>query len=172
MPTYANITPLSNSDGVLYASSVPITPTEADLYNQTTNPNLDPITIPYGQAIEAIIVLVVSGAPGGNSTYVVMQTDLGGGVWVDVCWVVYTDTEAPGTFVMSAGAGGAVNNAFQQTRGSGSVPSPQANGSNQMILGSRIRFVGKSVLSGGSSYSQGGFAGVLATIRYRVLGLN
>lgn len=172
MATYANIKPLSDSDGVIYATSVPLTSTEADLYNTVGgigNPNVDPIVVPYGQSIQAVVQLVVSGAPGGNLTYVVMQSDLGDGVWVDVCWCLYTQTNNPGTFVFTAGAGGAVNNSFQQSRTTGNAPA--SSGSNQMILGSRIRFVGKSVLSGGSSYSQGGFAGVLATIRYRILGL-
>lgn len=172
MPIFANVTPIAAVDGVLYANAVPLTSTEADLYNGPSgNPNVDPIVIPYGQAIQAVVTLVVSGAPGGNSTYIVMQSDLGDGIWVDVCWCVYTQTNNPGTFVFSAGEGGVVNNSFQQNRSVGSVPSPAANGSNQMILGSRIRFVGKSVLSGGSSFIPGGFAGVLATIRYRVLGL-
>lgn len=174
MPTYANITPLSSSDGVPYATSVPLTSTEADLYNQAgaTDPNLDPIVMPYGQAILAWITLAVTGAPVGNSTYVVMQTDLGSGFWVDVAWIMYIGTQGSANFVMSAGGVGSINNAFQQIRNANSPPTPQANGSNAMILGSRIRFVGGTQLSGGSSSVPGSFIGVLATIRYRVLGLN
>lgn len=168
MPTFANVTPIAAVDGVLYANAVPLTSTEADLFNLVSG--LDPIPVVYGQAVLAIVKLVVSGSPGQNSTYVVMQTDLGDGVWVDVAWCKYTDTQLTQTFVLSAGGVGSINNAFQNSRASGSAPG--SSGSNQMLLGGRIRFVGKTTFTGGSSASSGGTIGVLATIRYKLLGLN
>lgn len=170
MPTYANITAPSRADGIAYATAVPLTSTEADLYNGQTLPNTgDPVPVLFGQAIQAVVQLSVAGAPASNSTYVVMQTDLGDGVWVDVAWCFWNGTQGSATFVLSGGVAG--NNAFQQSRQAGAVPTPQANGSNAMVLGGRIRFVGRTALSGGSSYSVGGFAGVLATIRYKLLAL-
>lgn len=170
MPTYASISPSSNVDGILYADNTPITSTEADLCTMGTIPNLDPLPVLYGQAAVAIVELSVSGNPAGNSTYVVMQTDFGDGVWIDVAWCFYNETQSAGTFVLCGGGVGSINNAFRQTRQSGSVPNPQANGSNAMPLGGRIRFVGKSVFTGGSSYVAGAFVGVYATIRVKVLG--
>lgn len=169
MATYANISPLSVAEGTVYASDVVLTTTEADLYNGATVPNQDPVPILYSQAIQAVVKLVVYGAPASNSTYVVMQTDLGNSVWVDVAWCMYTNTQAQGVFVLSGGIAG--NNAFQQTRNANSPPTPQASGSNAMVLGSRVRFVGRTALGGGSSYAAGGFAGVKATIWYKLLGL-
>lgn len=173
MPTYANTTPIANNDGVLYSSAVPLTSTEADLFNGSTALDAqDPIQVVYGQAIVAVVQLTVSGSPGANSTYVVMQTDMGDGVWVDVAWCFYSQTQVAQTFVLCGGGVGSINNAFTQSRQSGSVPTPQANGSNAMPLGGRVRFVGRTELTGGSSYVLGAFAGVVCTIRYRLLGLN
>jgi hypothetical protein len=170
VPTYAGITNTPTVDGTVYASQVPLTATEADLYSGATLPNSrDPVSMLYGQAVQAVVQLSVSGAPGGNSTYVVMQTDLGDGVWIDVAWCFWNGTQGNATFILCGGVAG--NNAFQQSRQAGAVPTPQANGSNAMALGGRIRFVGRSSLSGGSSYIAGGFAGVKATITYKVLGL-
>ena len=113
------------------------------------------------------MTLTPNGGPGSQNSYVVMQTDLGDGVWIDVAWCVYTNTQAPGVFVFSGGVAG--NNAFQQTRQAGQFPNPQANGSNAMVLGGRVRFVGRSILSGQSSGSPGGLWAVTATIRYKLL---
>lgn len=171
MPTFANITPTAIVDGVIYASSVPLTSTEADLYNGTAITGQDPVQVAYGQAIVAVVQLSINGIITSNSTYVVMQTDLGDGVWIDVAWCFYNQTQAPAKFVLSGGGVGAINNAFQQSRNSGSVPSPQASGSNQMPLGGRVRFVGKTVMTGGSSSAPGTPTAVTATIRYKLLGL-
>lgn len=166
MPTYANITPTPKVDGIVYASAVPLTSTEADLYNGTALDGQDPIQVAYGQCIQAVVQLTVSGAPQQNNTYVVMQTDLGDGVWIDVAWCVYVNNQAPGLFVFSAG--NPSNNALSQTRQAGSTPTPQTATVNAMILGGRVRFVGKTTLAGGSSYVQGAFAGVRATITYKL----
>lgn len=162
MPTYANVTPIAAVDGVLYANAVPLTSTEADL--GTAFPVL------YGQSVLAIVQFSISGYVNSNQTYVVMQVDLGG-AWVDVAWVVFTGNSGLATFVLSGGGVGNINNAFQQSRNANSAPSPAANGSNQMILGGRVRFVGRASLTGGSSAVPGTFIGVTATIRYKLLGL-
>jgi hypothetical protein len=94
---------------------------------------------------------------------------MGDGVWVDMNWVFWSGTQGTAIFVMSNGIAGA--NSFQQSRGAGAVPTPQANGSNQMVLGGRIRFVGKTIMTGGSSGAPGVPAQVTATIRYRLLGM-
>lgn len=170
MPTFANITPNAASDGILYSDSATLTSTEADLFNGSTAIDaVDPIPVLYGQSLQAVVKLTVTGNPAGNSTYVVLQTDLGDGTWIDVAWCFWNGTQGMATFVLSAGGVGEINNAFQQVRQSGSVPNPQANGTNEMILGGRCRFVGRTSLSGGSS-AVGGFAGVRATIRYKLYG--
>lgn len=172
MATYANITPLASADGVTYASAVALTSTEADLYNGTALDGQDPVAVVYGQAIVAVVQLSVTGKPAGNSTYVVMQTDMGDGVWIDVAWCMYTNNLVSQTFVLCGGGAGSINNAFQQSRASGSTPTPQASGSNAMPLGGRVRFVGKAVFTGGSSYVSGESVGVTATIKYKLLGLS
>lgn len=172
MVTYANAKPNALTDGFVYADAVQLTNTEADLYNGPTGLTLDPMSVKYGEAVVAVVQLTVTGNPAGNSTYVVMQTDMGDGVWVDVAWCMYTNQQVAQTFVLSGGGVGAINNAFQQSRQAGAVPNPQANGSNAMALAGRIRFVGRTVLTGGSSHAAGAFAGVTATITVKVLGLN
>lgn len=162
-----NITPTAAIDGVLYASAVPLTPTEAVLGDATQVPVAIPTT--YGEAIAAVIQLSITGIMAGNSTYVVMQMDMGDGVWVDMNWLVWTGTQGSATFVFSNGVAGA--NVFQHSRNVGQVPQPQANGSNQLALGGRIRFVGKTVMTGGSSSLAGVPTQVSVTIRYKILGL-
>lgn len=165
MPTYAGTAITPEVGGTSYADATPLTTTEADLNNVTSNP----ISIPWGQAVQAVVKFTVTGFPAGNSTYVVMQTDMGDGNWIDVAWCMHTGTQGSATFVLSGGVAG--NNAFQQTRQANSPPNPQANGSNAMVLGGRIRFVGRSQFTGGSSYVAGAFVGVLCTIKFHVLPL-
>lgn len=162
-----NIEPAAPSDGVLYASEVPLTSTEAALGGSSAGEAEIPTT--YGEAIIAVVKLTANGKLTGNSTYVVLQMDMGDGIWVDMCWCFWSGTMGTATFIFSNGIAGA--NVFQQTRDSGAVPTPQANGSNQMALGGRLRFVGRTAMTGGSSIASGSTAGVVATIRYRLLGL-
>lgn len=164
-----SITPNSHSDGVPYAVSVPLTSTEASLAGGTGSAGTDPIGTDYGQAIVATVVLTVTGYITGQNSYVVMQMDMGDGVWVDLNWCVWTGNQGSATFVFSNGIAGA--NTLQQTRASGQVPNPQSNGSNQLCLGGRIRFVGKNIFVGGSSSISGTPAAVSATIKYKLLGL-
>ncbi len=171
MPNYANIQTPSRSDGITYAASVPLTSTEADLYNAgATNENLDPIPVLYGQAIQAVVTLVPQGGPVSLNAYVVMQTDLGDGVWIDVAWCVSTERQAQSVFLLAGGIAG--NNAFQQSRQPGQFPVAQSSGSNAMALGGRIRFVGKSILGGQSSAAPGNPWQVAVSIKYKILGLN
>ena len=165
-PTYANIAIQPIGGGSYYALNGVITSTEADL-NTVSSPPV-PITIPANQGISATVELSISGAPGANQTYVIMQTDFGDGIWFDVCGLMWMQTQGSANFLLSAGhvAGSSVT---QQTRNPGQPQTPQANFSNNIVLGGRIRFVGQAKLSGGSSYSQGGFAGVNVTIKYRML---
>ncbi len=166
--TAANILPTAGTDGIAYAISVPLTSTEADL-NGGTNVPTGPIATEFGAAIVAVVTLTINGSVVGNTTYVVMQTDLGDGTWVDMNWAIWTGNQGTATFVFSNGVAGA--DTFQQSRNSGSAPSPQTNSSNQLPLGGRIRFVGKSSFVGGSSSLAGVTTSVLATIKYKLLGL-
>ncbi len=167
--TTANITPTAPTDGVLYASAVPLTSTEAVLGDALVVPAIIPTT--YGQAIVAIVQLSINGFITGNNTYVVLQLDLNGdGVWVDLNWLVWTGTQAPATFVFSNGIAGA--NSFQQSRGVGQVPNPQVSGANQLTLGGRLRFIGKTTMAGGSSSAPGVSTVVSTTITYKLMGAN
>lgn len=161
-----NILPTAFIDGVLHASDTPLTTSEATLGNQSTP---DPIPVIEGQEIVAVVKLAINGYITANSTYVVMQTDLGGdGTWIDVAWLFWNQVQGTATFVLCGGGRGAMNNAFQHTRASGQVPNPQANGSNAVPLGGRVRFVGKTVMTGGSSSAPGVSTQVTATITYKL----
>lgn len=165
----ANIEPVAGDDGVLYADSVPLTNSEATLYGGSGAQGTDPIATTFGAAIVATIQLSINGYVVANSAYVAMQMDMGDSVWIDLNWLFWNGSQGSATFVFSNGVAGA--NSFRQTRQSGQVPSPQSNGSNQLCLGGRIRFVGKSTMTGGSSSVSGITTAVSATIRYKLLGL-
>lgn len=167
--TLVNTTPTAASDGVAYSVAVPLTSTEADLNGGTSVQMTSPIGTTYGEAISAVIQLSINGIITGNSTYIVMQMDMGDNVWIDLNWLFWNNVTGTATFVFSNGIAGA--NTIQQTRNSGQPPTPQANGSNQLALGGRIRFVGKTAMTGGSSSSPGVSTQVTATIRYKLLGL-
>lgn len=169
MTTTANIVPTAPTDGIPYCTTVPLTPQEADLGDGKLAPQ--PIPVEYGQAIVAVVQLSLNGHVVGNTSYVVMQTDCGDGVWVDVAWCMYTGSDAPATFVLCGGGVGSINNAFQQSRQPGQPPTPQTAGSNVVPLAGRVRFVGASKFVGGSSSLAGLATAVLATIRYKLLGL-
>lgn len=161
-----NIVPTALIDGVVYANAAPLTTAEATLNNTTT---VDPIPVIGGQEIVAVVKLTVTGIIVANSTYIVMQTDLGGdGTWIDVAWLFWNATQGTATFVLCGGGRGLMNNAFQQTRNSDQVPQPQANGSVAVPLGGRIRFVGRTAMAGGSSSVSGTPTKVSATITYKL----
>lgn len=168
MATFANIQPRLPTDGTLYSIAVPLTTTEADLYNGVGG---DPASVRYNAAFMAIVQLTIVGSFSANSTYIVAQTDMGDGVWIDVAWLVWTAT-TPQTAIFALSGGVAGANSFQQTRAAGTAPA--SNGANQIPLGGRLRFVGKASLtsSGSSSSSSGGaIPGVTATITVKQLGL-
>lgn len=166
MATYSNIIPTPEVDGVPYSAAVPITGTEADLGDSVSTPS--PISVQMGLVIVAVVSLTVRGYVTANTTYVVMQVDMGDGVWVDVAWVVWTANQGSATFVMYGG-GNSGSGSFQQSRQAGNPPTPQANGSNTVPLAGRVRFVGKSIFAGGSSSISGSSTSVLATIKYKLL---
>lgn len=162
----ANIVPTALTEGVVYCTSVPITPPEATLGDAVQTPTIVPVV--EGQTVVAVVVLSVNGHITGNNTFVFLQTDLGDGVWVDVAWCNTRITDGQATFVLCGGGVGAMNNAFGPLRKSGSAPATQANGSNAVPLGGRIRFTGFSALTGGSSSIAGTVPLVQATITYKI----
>jgi hypothetical protein len=164
-----NIVPTAGTDGIPYCIGVPLTSTEADLGDGAKV--VSPVPVVYGQTVVAVVQLSINGLVVGNTTYLVLQCDLGTAgapVWVDAAWLVWTGTQGSATFVLCAGGVGTMNNAFQQSRNAGSPPTPQANGSNAMPIGGRFRFVGKSTFVGGSSSLAGITTAVLVTITYRI----
>ena len=166
MTTFGSIVPLALSDGVAYATAVPLTPTEATLGDSAqVVPN---IPVAEGQTVVAVVKLTVTGIITGNSTFVFLQTDLGDGTWVDVAWCFFNSTQGTRTFVLCGGGLGAMNNAFEQARQAGSAPATQANGSNAVPLGGRVRFTGFTKMVGGSSSLAGTPAAVSATVTYRL----
>jgi hypothetical protein len=135
-------TPAALTDGIVYANSIVMPTANADTDLGT------PIPVAYNQAALAEVFLTIAGGPATNSTFVVMQTDMGDGNWIDVAWMVTTAT-ANGTLIFFLSGGVAGAGAFQQTRVAGAAPA--SNNANQMPLGGRIRFVGKTALTGGAT---------------------
>lgn len=173
MAATVSITPTASGDGITYSDAVPLTTSEADVRGGTNAQISTTIPTNFGEAICAIVQLTVSGIVVTNSSYIVMQMDMFDGVWIDLCWCFWNGKQGTAIFVMSNGIAGA--NAFQQTRQSGEVPvnssSVQGNGSNQLALGGRIRFVGKAVTSGGSMAAGGVLGQISVTIKYRIQSL-
>lgn len=155
MSAFANVAATPAVDGLYYAQGVALGGSEADLGV--------PAAVLYGEAVLAVVTLAVVGVPG--TSYVVMQTDLGDGTWVDVAWC--QSSAGPGTFVfaLSAGVLGTCS-AVAMTRASGTAPG--GTGANQVVLGGRLRFVGK--VSSGSSSSPGP-ASSTVTVKYKLQGL-
>ena len=167
MATPINLSPAAPTDGIPYATLVPLTTSEATLGDAVKTPAIIPVA--YGQVVVAVVRLVVNGLITGSNFYIVMQADLGDGVWYDVAWAVSTLGQGSATFVLSGGGVGSVNNAFAQTRQAGAFPAPQAVGSNAVPIGGRIRFVGKATLISGSSSVAGTTPQVLTTITYKLM---
>jgi hypothetical protein len=142
-------------DGVPYCTNVVMPTAAADTDLGT------PIGTSFAQALTAVVELSVSGSPGTNSTYIICQGDWGDGNFVDLSWALSTITSGSDNFVLSAGTAGA--NAVRQTRTPGTPPG--SSGSVQLPLPGRIRFVGRSQLTGGSSPQ------VKATVLVKLLGL-
>lgn len=152
--TYANVFPTGQKDGVAYATSLSMPSTEGDLWNQGDTVSHPPLS---GQVVAAQVHLAVTGLPLVNNTYVVLQTDCGGGVWMDVAWVPWTATT--GTLETWLAGGVLLASSVQQTR----TGMPNTSGSNAIPLGGRFRLIGASQLTGGVG------AAVTATIKTRVI---
>jgi hypothetical protein len=171
MTTFANVNPGPSTDGLKYCSNAVIPAVESGLADSTLQ-GYDPIPVPYEVAVVATVELSAGANIGSNSTYIVLQTDVGSGQWYDLAWILWTGTGGQANFLLSAGVGGA-NVITQRTVGT----APAGSGSNQAPLGSRIRFVGKSTITGvASSSSAVSSPGnvpshVTATIRYKLVGL-
>lgn len=166
MAATVSITPTAPTDGIVYCTNVPIVPTEATLGDALLTP--DPIPMIEGQTIVAIVKITVTGIIVAQSSFVFLQTDLGDGTWIDVAWAFFNGKQGTATFVLCGGGIGAMNNSFQQTRQASSAPSTQANGSNAVPLGGRVRFSGFSNFAGGSSSLSGIASSVKATITYKL----
>ena len=165
-PVLANIVPTAEDGGILYANAVPLATTEAALGDGTNTLAIIPVV--EGQTIIAVVKLTINGFITGNSTFIFLQTDLGDGTWVDVAWCFWNGTQGTATFILCGGGLGAMNNAFQQTRKSGSAPTPQANGSNAVPLCERVRITGFATRVGGSSIAAGSANILTASIRYKL----
>ncbi len=164
MPPF-NITPTpALTDGIRYALLVPLTTTEATIGDGLQSDPIIPII--EGQTIVAVVKFTVNGLIVGNVAYVILQTDLGDGTWIDVAWLVWNGGQGKATFVLCGGGLGAMNNAFAVTRDVGQLPSPL--GSNAVPLGGRVRFAGKATLVSGSSSIAGTTPQVLTTITYKI----
>jgi len=170
MPPYANAIASPRKDGVLYCQDMLLPAAEGDLFNLSSLYAPDPAPVDARQAVMATLTLTGRGIVISATSYVVLQTDLGDGKWIDVAWIRSTAIAGPDLFLLSGGVAGA--NAFQQTRLVGTAPI--GHGSNQFPLGGRIRFVGKSTaVTQAASSASGGVLppGILCTIRYKLLGL-
>ncbi len=161
MAVFASTTAAAQTDGVVYALNVTLPAVEADLGV--------PVPMTYSRALMAVVEFAFQGLFVG-SAYVVLQTDVGDGVWIDVAWC---STGGAANFAMNASADEA-NAVVQQSRTANSTPSP-LTGSNPIALGARFRFTGKGIAgtSSSSSSSSSGAPGTAAvvTIRYKLTGL-
>lgn len=163
-----NLTPLALTDGIVYGTSVPITITEALLSDGVQVPSTGIVPVAEGQTVLAVVKLVANGNLVSANTFVFLQTDLGDGNWIDVAWCNSRLGVGSQTFILCGGGLGAMNNAFGPLRNQGSAPATQANGSNAVPLGGRIRFTGFTNFAGGSSSVAGTIAGIQATITYKL----
>ena len=159
MATYANIDPTPQTMAVKYAVSKALTTTEATIYNQSTG---DPV-LPRGHAhsINAVGTITITGGPSTTEAYVVMQTDLGNGIWIDVAWFPTAATSGTKTFYLSCIQ--SVSVCVEQTRASGTAPG--FAGASSVGLLDRIRFVGKAVFTGGTNPA------ATVSLSYKLLGL-
>ena len=170
MTTSANIVPTPETDGIAYCTNVPITFTEADLGDGVNCSH--PIPIAVGDQLMAVVQLSINGYITGNNTYVVMQTDMGDGVWIDLSWIVWNGNQGSVTYSMFTPFATGAPTPSQQTRAIGASPGAASSGKQ---IGSgpfgRIRFTGQSFpFVGGSSSSPGaGPTLVSATIKYKIL---
>lgn len=180
MPTFANVIPTPSYDGIPYAKAFLMPAAEGSLFNLQSSGLLDSFPLLWSKAISAEVTFAIQGAVATASAYVIMQTDWGDGVWVDLCWCSFSGLVTQ-TFVLSAGLPGPPG-VIQQTRAVGTAPSPPV-GSNYLVPGGRIRFQGKATITTTTSSSSSAAAspassagpgvltpGVLVTIRHKDMG--
>lgn len=170
MVVYSNILPAPETNGITYATNVPMTSTEADLGDGLLSPR--PIPADPGLMVVAVVQLTVVGYIVSSNCYVVLQTDMGDGVWIDAAW--FTSTINQGTSITALVAGGdsrvlgTGSNTIPQTRAPGTFPSSTLGSSIVPLMG-RIRLVGLALASGGSSSAPGAPSQILSTIKYRMI---
>lgn len=164
MTATVNIDPQAVTDGITYASSVPLTSTEATLGDGVQVATIIPVSL--GQVMVATVQLSINGLVTGNNTYIVMQTDMGDGVWIDVAWLIWTGNQGSATFALVGGGFGSA--VYQQSRQSGAFPTPQSNGSSSIPMAGRVRFIGKSIFIGTASSLAGVTTEVSVTIKYKL----
>ena len=170
MSVYTNATMAPLTDGKSYSVNVPLTSNEAVLSTSSSPWYPDPVPLSFQQALVATVLLSAPTPLASNASYVVLQTDMGDGVWVDVAWAIWTGTSGNAVFLFSVMGNPALTLAVQQTRAAGTAPG--STGQNNIALGARFRFVGKATINAGSSSSpSAGFSGVQATIKFKLLGL-
>ncbi len=172
MTAFATSTAAPGTGGLPYATAAALPSTEADIFNQLIPPFFDPVPVPSEhEALFAIVQIAIPNALTTNAAYIVLQTDLGDGVWVDVAWIVYSGISGTATFSIAAGAGG--SQGVQQTRAANTAPASSSVAN--LPLGGRIRFVGKAAITSPpdpaptSSSSSVTIYQVLVTIKYLFL---
>jgi hypothetical protein len=179
MVVYASATEAGPpAGGVPYCTRQTLPAAEGELYNTAPAVPQDapPVGTPYDQGLLASVLFSAGAGVGSNTSYVVLQGDVGDNNWVDLSWCTWTGTTGTALFYLSAT--GFIAGAVQQSRPVGQAPSP-AIGFNALTLPDRIRFVGKASVGAGSSSSPGKAASsslaaglaVLVTIRYKLLAL-
>lgn len=152
-PTYANIVPTAQTDGIPYTTGTVLTATEVDLASATT---VDPIPVAENLEITACITITTTGGPNAGDAYVVMQHDHGDGNWFDLAYqnIRGADGNVGNSYnLISVALAGTVQRTPSQKRTAGTNPgTPGTTGGAILggILAGRIRFVGKSTLSGGT----------------------
>jgi hypothetical protein len=139
-------------DGV-YCQSKILPGTEGDLGT--------PLDLPFQPLLTASVVFNAVGVSANVGSWVVGQTDLSDGNWVDAVWASWNGTTGSALFSLynltDATAG-----CFVQTRAAGAPPS--VYGASGIPLASRLRFVGRGQIT-----ASGPGSGLLVTIKYRLI---
>jgi hypothetical protein len=162
MVATASIVATFAGDSIPYSLNAVLPTSEADIFNGVGISARDPLPVLYAAAAIAAVGLSVSGSPASNQSYVILQTDLMG-TWIDLATCTWSDTSGSATFLLCAGApGGAC--AFRAWRAADVAPQGTESVPN-CPLGGRVRFVGKAVLTGGTSPQ------VTATVNVKLMGL-
>ncbi len=170
---YASAALPTRVDGVTYADGSTFMPAAEGDLETVTGPEQTPPPVLYGGWVLAYVQFSFIGNIGVQTSYVVLQTGMGDGLWLDLAWCVNTSISGTPLYWLSTVMAGA--NAVRQSRVVGDAPAT-ALGSNALPLGGQIRFVGKSTITYGTSSSSASLApgsvpGVYATIKYKLGGI-